>query len=447
MKHPKIMAEIERTRWAITPEALDGLLRAVEQGLTAEDYKIFHAFDEMKKSALVSDLGDPISDTGAAFKKGDNGILFMDGPIVPRASIFTEISGLVSIEELTRDFQTLESDENVKRIVLLIDSPGGDITGISDFSNLIKASPKQNTAFIFGMAASAAFWIATGADTIASTDTGLAGSIGVVITTRRKSDDNSTREFISSQSPLKRVDPDTKAGKESLQQLANDLGDIFVGAVAENRNVSVRTVLSDFGQGALVVARRALDAGMIDSIQTFDSLLKGKPGSSRTAQQNTNTPAIAGTQEDSKMLTLKEMLAENPAIAVEYERAIEASRAEGFDAGKTEAQARVEAAAPFLKTDSVYGAAGTNLALQVLSGKCEPVALLTFAAAMDAHGEATAQTQAQAESGEIEATPPVAPAATGDQVEAVENEATFRAKVDADRKRRGLDARYSTEVN
>ena len=336
MKHPKIMAEIERTRWAITPEALEGLLRAVEQGLTAEDYKIFHAFDEMKKSALVSDLGDPISDTGAAFKKGENGILFMDGPIVPRASIFTEISGLVSIEDLTRDFQTLESDANLKRIVLLIDSPGGDITGISDFSNLVKASPKKNTAFVFGMAASAAFWIATGADEIVSTDTGLAGSIGVVITARRKLDSGLSREFISSQSPLKRADPDTQEGKESIQQLANDLGDIFVGAVAENRNVSVETVLSDFGQGGLVVARRALEAGMIDSIQTFDNLLKGTPKTSPTARQNTNPPAIAGnTQEGSKMLkTLKEALVDNPAIAAEYENALEAATAEGFDAGK-----------------------------------------------------------------------------------------------------------------
>jgi hypothetical protein len=42
MKYPKIIAEIERTQWAITPEALRGILRAVDTGLTAADYEIFH---------------------------------------------------------------------------------------------------------------------------------------------------------------------------------------------------------------------------------------------------------------------------------------------------------------------------------------------------------------------------------------------------------------------
>ena len=82
----------------------------------------------------------------------------------------------------------------------------------------------------------------------------------------------------------------------------------------------------------------------------------------------------------------------------------------------------------------------------MLSGKCEPVALHSFAAAMDATSEATAQAQAQAETDGQEPTPATPPAATGALVEAVADEADFRAKIDADRKRRGLSARYNVEV-
>lgn len=527
MKHPKILAEIERTQWAITDEALRGILLAVEKELTAEDYKLFHQLDETKRDALVSDLGERMADTKNAHKQGKTGILFIDGPIIPRGSALTDASGLTSIEALTRDFHALEADNGIHHIVLLIDSPGGSITGISDFTNLVKMSSKLTTSFVFGQALSAAYWIATGADRIVSVDTGLVGSIGVVLTPGRNNEGQ--REFISSQSPLKRIDPNSRQGADSLQEIANDLGAVFVFAVADNRGIDEDTVISKFGQGAPVVAERALDAGMIDKIQSFDSILteinfdvtaqdrparrdgsqvqtlifdkkvfptrqsatrwarehdfradkvdetenswrlrQREPGdfvrfrtirmtrgvqavigplkTGRRAETDINTPAIAGNhKEGSKMPdTLKEVLAEYPAIAAEYERAIEAARAEGFEAGKTDMQARVEAVTPYLKKDSVYGEAVFNLALQVLAGRADAIALSTFTSVLDAQKEAKNAEAAAKETDEQDETPPQPPEAAGDSSQT--DEAKFRAAVDADRKRRGLEARYNTEV-
>jgi len=526
MKHPKLLAEIERTQWAITDEALRGLLRAVEKELTAEDYALFHALDEVKKEALVSDLGERLPDTRAAHKQGKTGVLFIDGPIIPRASAITDASGLASIEGLTRDFRALEADDDIQHIVLAIDSPGGSVTGISDFTNLVKMSSKLTTAFVFGQALSAAYWIATGADRIVSVDTGLVGSLGVVLTHTQQVDGETKREFISSQSPMKRPDANTDAGRASLQQIADDLGDVFISAVAENRNVDKKTVIKDFGKGAAVVARRALAAGMIDEIQSFDSILTGlnfditaqaqparrdgsvvqtlifdkkvfptresatrwarehdfradkvdetenswrlrqrEPGdfirfrtirltrgvqavigplkSGRKAETNINHPAIAGHKEGSNMPdTLKQVLAEYPAIAAEYAKAIEAARAEGFEAGKNDSKARIEAASPYLKRDSVYGEAVFNLALKVLAGEVDALALSTLTSVLDAQKEATNTQAAEQETAEQEETPAQPP--TGDTNEADETE--FRAAVDADRRRRGLTARYNVEV-
>jgi len=527
MKHPKLLAEIERTHWAITDEALRGILRAVEKDITARDYELFHGLDEDTKEALVSDLGERIPETKSAFKQGKTGVLFIDGPIIPRASAITDASGLASIEALSRDFQTLEADDDVQHIVLAIDSPGGSVTGISDFTKLVKSSTKLTTAFVVGQALSAAYWIATGTDRIVSVDTGLVGSIGVVLTHTQQVNGEQKREFISSQSPLKRADANTKEGRASLQQIADDLGDVFVSSVAENRDVDKKTVIDNYGKGAAVVAGRALEAGMIDEIQSFDSILTGlnyditaqaqqrrrdgsvvqtlifdkkvfptrqsatrwarehdfradkvdetenswrlrqrDPGDfvrfrtiqmtrgvqavigplktgRRRAETDINTPAIAGNhKEGSRMLTLTEMLAENPAIAAEYKIAIEAAKAEGFQAGKADMQARVEAAQPYLKKDSVYGEAVFNLALQVLQGKVDALALSTLTSVLDAQRESTNQQAAVTETNEQEPTPPQPPAA--DSAEA--NEAEFRAQVDADRKRRGLEPRYGVEV-
>lgn len=454
MKHPKIIAEIERTHWAITQPALEGLLRAAERELTAEDYKLFHQIERERREALVADLGERMPDTRNVHIRGQTGIMFVDGPIIPRASAITDASGLVSIDGLSKDFQALEKDDSIHQILMLFDSPGGSVTGVSDFAQMIAASSKLVTSFVFGQALSAAYWIAAASDQIVSTDTGLAGSIGVVLTQRRNVDGEEKREFISSQSPLKHASPDTKEGKASLQRVADDLGDVFVSAVAQNRDISKDKVLKDFGQGASVVAARALEAGMIDSIQSLDGFLSSSAGSAAGTKRrrpqaaasaeidteerqdsNSHPPAVAGTKGGQQMLmTLKEACAENPAIAAEFEKAIEAAEAKGFEAGLVKAQARIEAASPFLKPESPYGEAGNNLALQVLAGKADAAALQAVATVLDAQKEREANAAAQEETEEQEDTP-AEPPLTAEGTE----HANFDADVAAYRAHRGLE--------
>lgn len=263
MKYPKIIVELERTQWAITPEALDGIRKAVEVGLSGEDYALFHKSEFLAKEDFSSDFE----------VNSQRGIIVINGPIIPRSTALSRASGIVSIEELTKRFKAFEEDESIEGIDFLIDSPGGDVVGVSDFAQIIRMSEKPTRAFVVGQAASAAYWIASAADQIISTDTGLVGSIGVVLSYNKK--DDGTHEIISSQSPKKRVDAETKDGRKVLQQLVNEIADVFVSAVAVNRGVDEETVLSDFGQGGLVVANRALEIGMIDEISTINDFLFG----------------------------------------------------------------------------------------------------------------------------------------------------------------------------
>jgi len=440
MNRFRILEEIERTQWAITPEALNGIRRAVRIGLTEDDYPIFHGLDPQEKIKLVSTLGEQIPESKNSYVVGSTGVMFIDGPIVPRASIMTEASGLASIEGLTKDFKAFQADDEIKQIAFLMDSPGGAVTGISDFANLVRASGKPKYGFIVGQALSAMYWIASALDKIYSTDTGLAGSIGVVIS-HRKGDGDDDIETISSQSPLKRPDFETDEGRDSVQRVADDLADVFVSAVATNRNVSKETVESDFGQGAPVVAQRALSAGMIDGITTVESFFEIM--NRIVSFDITTDPAIAGEinhKQEVINMTLKEMLASNPAIAAEFEKQIEVAKAEGFEAGKKHAQARADAATPFLRADSTYGEAGRNLALQVLAGKIDAVALQAVATVLDAQREQTAQAQAQDETEAVPLTPPLPP-----QGGSEDSETTFRASVDAERIRRGLKPRYEVQ--
>jgi ClpP class serine protease len=287
MPYPKILSKIEAMRWAIMPGSLRGIIRAVEEGLTPEDYELFHRISEEERTALVADLGTRIPNTTHSFRNGQNGIIFVDGPIVPRATALASASGITSYQSLTADFLALEKDPRVKNIVLLFDSPGGAVTGTSDFANMVAASKKHTIGYVYGMCASAAYWVGSACNVLYSVDTGLLGALGIHGTYRLRKPDSTetTLEIFSSQTPNKRVDLESESTQAHLQQNANDLCDVFLGAVASNMGVDLDTVIDDFGGGAALVAMPALEAGMIHGIAPLSDVLSGF-----TAQAGRNRP-------------------------------------------------------------------------------------------------------------------------------------------------------------
>jgi hypothetical protein len=86
MFHPRIAAKIESTRWAILPDSLRAITRAIDRGLDEGDREFFHKLAEEDLEAFVADLGPRIPDTDHAFRSGSTGVLFVDGPVIPQAS-------------------------------------------------------------------------------------------------------------------------------------------------------------------------------------------------------------------------------------------------------------------------------------------------------------------------------------------------------------------------
>jgi HK97 family phage major capsid protein len=82
---------------------------------------------------------------------------------------------------------------------------------------------------------------------------------------------------VSSQSPHKTLDVMDKTGQKRVQTMVDDMAQVFVDSVARYRGVSAEKVLKDFGKGDVLIANRAVKAGMIDGVgtfqQTFDALL------------------------------------------------------------------------------------------------------------------------------------------------------------------------------
>lgn len=299
MPYSNVLAEITGGKWAITADGLRSILAIANREYSAEDYSVFHSIKEEEKEALVADLGTRVQDSSYSYVNKSTGIMYLDGPIIPRGTWMSDVSGLTSIDTLTKEFMAFEADESIRNIVLLMDTPGGNVVGVSEFSQMVRNSNTDTTAFVYGMAASAGYWIASAADRIFSVDTGEVGSIGVVATYSDPSNKESkTIEIVSSQSPNKRPDITSEEGRASIQEVVDDLADVFVETVASNRGRTPEQVIETFGAGGMSVAKKAEGIGMIDGITTLTSLLNELDSGSAVTRQsfsidNNNNPKKA----------------------------------------------------------------------------------------------------------------------------------------------------------
>lgn len=280
-----VLDAILNESWAITPAALESILKIADRSFDNIDPKIFHASGTLAPQALLAVGGERLEGTRKAVRRGNVAVLPVMGPIFPRANLMTEFSGAESVESLAMDFSAAVDDPRIDTIILNIDSPGGDISGISEFAEMIHAAraSKSVIAYVFGSAASAAYWIASAAGKIVSSDTGRLGSIGVVAAfkdTTGKDEKAGVRsiEIVSSQSPDKRLDIFSEGGRAKIQKLVDDLATVFVGAVARYRGTSPEEVLAKYGQGGMLIAGEAVEKGMADSIGSLESLIADNTG-------------------------------------------------------------------------------------------------------------------------------------------------------------------------
>ena len=338
--------------WAIQPDALQMILEIVSR----ENQPDFEAV-AAKKAARMDG-------TDQARIRNGVSIIPVLGPIVRRADFFSEISGATSVESLARDFNAALNDPLVHSILFEFDSPGGEATGISEFANMISAArgKKPMVAFVDGMAASAAYWIASATDEIVTADTALLGSIGVVAKIANPDAKKASDvKFISSQSPNKQANPNTEKGAAQYQSLVDHMAEVFIATVAANRGVSEEKVLSDFGQGGVLVGRRAVEAGLADKLGSFESTLSDLAMGKKPKRFGVAAVAIAteeSTMSEEKTLLEKiwakvsgtpEATATQPAIVESTnDEAIERMKAEHLETQKVlaaERQARIEAQA------------------------------------------------------------------------------------------------------
>ena len=272
----RVLSFISNTPWAIMPTALSKIISIANRSYS--DPQLVAAIKSEQKLSVI-DSND----------NTDIAVIDVIGSIFTRANMFTEICDAVAINELEIELDKALYDDSIKAIILRIDSPGGEVTGIHEFANYLDEACliKPIVAYVHGMACSAAYWIASATSHIYADKTATLGSIGVVAAW---TDDSKARtdagltdyEVVSSQSPNKRLDPTKDAGRAELQKHIDGLADIFIDDVAEFRDVTRDKVLADFGQGGTFLADEAVTRGLADEISSYRDVI------AKLSTENTN---------------------------------------------------------------------------------------------------------------------------------------------------------------
>lgn len=226
--------------------------------------------------------GTPVDGTGGTLRiVGSVGVLSIEGPLFRHAGLLVDWSGGTSYESLTRGLEAAMANHRVTSILLRCNSPGGEADGVNETAKAIAVADKIKPvyAYVDGMCASACYWLASQARHIAAEETSEIGSIGVrcgIVDYSGNDEMHGIREIeiISSQSPGKRSSPVDDEVVGRLQTRIDDLAELFVAAVASGRAVKVDKVLSDFGRGDVMIASKAVTAGLIDELGNFNSTLE-----------------------------------------------------------------------------------------------------------------------------------------------------------------------------
>lgn len=277
-----IVQAVQALPWAILPEKM----AVIRQILALRTQGQTFSPEEIKAEIETARKGErPILNGGSAIA-----VIGVVGTLIPRGNMLLESSGAVSIQRLAAQFREALADPEVGQIVLDIDSPGGQVGGIEELANEIYQARGQKpvTAVANGLAASAAYWLASAASELVVTPSGEVGSIGVLAIHEDYSAalaEAGVKVTLISAGKYKTegnpFEPLSEEAQAAAQARVDDYYQMFVKAVARGRGVNQANVRDGFGQGRVVGAEQAVLGGMADRVATIDEVIGGLQAEAR----------------------------------------------------------------------------------------------------------------------------------------------------------------------
>jgi protease-4 len=204
-----------------------------------------------------------------------------------------ELKGVImDSKKLLKNLKDAEEDDEIKAVVLRLNTPGGAVAPSQEIYEAVKKFPKPLVVSMASVAASGGYYIASGAKKIYANAGTLTGSIGVImefINMKKLYDwakverfTINTGKYKDSGSEYREMRPDEK---QYFQSLVSDTLEQFKGAVGEGRKMKPDEV-DAIADGRVFTGIQAKKLKLVDEIGTMEDAveyiakeakLKGKP--------------------------------------------------------------------------------------------------------------------------------------------------------------------------
>ncbi|RDD34309.1 S49 family peptidase [Wolbachia endosymbiont of Cylisticus convexus] len=211
-----------------------------------------------------------------AVRNSERGIIPIHGILTKKSETFDYMLGMTSYEQIEEQIAQALADEEIKTIILDIDSPGGEVNGVFDLADFIYSArgKKRIIAIANDDAYSAAYAIASSAEKVFVRRTSGVGSIGVIAShiDQSRFDEKQGIKYTtvfagSRKNDLNPHEPMTSESLESLQKEVGRLYEMFLQLIARNRDLSIEKIRST--EAGLYFGENAVKIGLADDIITF----------------------------------------------------------------------------------------------------------------------------------------------------------------------------------
>ena len=190
------------------------------------------------------------------------------------------------VDDLRWELEQARNDDNVRAVVLEVDSPGGEVTASDMIYNAVVTTRARKPVVVYmeSLAASGGYYVSCGGKYLMANDTSITGSIGVIIQTLNYEQlfnkiglasvvfkSGKFKDMLNGARPI------TPEERDYIQSFVMKTYEKFLGIVAKERNLPADALRNGIADGRILSGRDALDNKLIDGLgQIEDAFAKAK---------------------------------------------------------------------------------------------------------------------------------------------------------------------------
>ncbi len=189
---------------------------------------------------------------------------------------------IVDDHNLMKLLKKVEENDSARALIVSLDTPGGTAVGGEALYQRLKdiSEKKPVVAVMRTMCTSAGYMAAMGADRVFAMDSTLTGSIGVIMQTAEitRLAEKLGINPITVKSGTNKAAPSfaekfTPEQRKIIQAVIDDFYEVFLGIVADSRDMDIEEVRKISNGGRVFTGRQAHQAKLVDEIGGFDEAM------------------------------------------------------------------------------------------------------------------------------------------------------------------------------